>query len=85
MMRSLRNPFLPLESLEPAPADAARVGDYYHTDRRLYRVEYVTAERALVEDCRHGTLIDVPLADLRRFTRVGRPGDIGPAPAAEAA
>ena len=60
-MRPMR-PFTPTLSFsDPSPEDAARVGDYYHTETWLYRVEYVSADHALVEDCRHGTLIDVPL------------------------
>jgi hypothetical protein len=49
------------------PAGRAR---YYHSATDLYRVEQCTDERALVEDCRTGVLIDVPLSYLSRLTPV---------------
>jgi hypothetical protein len=36
-----------------------RIGAYLHSAQDLYRVEGVSGERALVEDCRSGNLIDV--------------------------
>jgi hypothetical protein len=41
--------------------------EYYSSDTELYRVEQVTSGRALVEDCRTGVLIDVPLPFLERL------------------
>jgi hypothetical protein len=38
---------------------------YLHSDRDLYHVEQIGPERALLEDCRTGTLLDVPLSHLR--------------------
>jgi hypothetical protein len=41
---------------------------YYHSDRALYRVEATIGSHVVVEDCRDGQLIGVPVADLRRWT-----------------
>lgn len=43
---------------------AVRIGAYLHSARDLYRVEVVTGERALIEDCRSGELFDVALSEL---------------------
>jgi hypothetical protein len=59
----------PLSPLEPV-----RIGDYLHSARDLYRVEVVTAEGALIEDCRNGELFDVPLTELLNLEPV-RKGD----------
>jgi hypothetical protein len=40
------------------------VGDYFCSERDLYRVEQIVEGHALVEDCRSGALIDMPLAEL---------------------
>jgi hypothetical protein len=50
------------------------IGAYLHSARDLYRVEVVTGDRALIEDCRSGELIDVPLAELLRLDSVGDRG-----------
>ena len=41
---------------------------YYHSKTDLYWVEEVMGERALIEDCRTGTLIDVPSWHLQAMT-----------------
>jgi len=46
------------------------VGDYLHSERDLYRVEHLDADRALLEDCKTGNLIEVPLASLLDLKRV---------------
>jgi hypothetical protein len=48
----------------PHALDSVRIGAYLHSDRDLYRVEGVSGGRALMEDCRSGKLIDVPLSEL---------------------
>jgi hypothetical protein len=48
-----------LPALEPV-----RIGAYLHSERDLYPVDGVSGERALIEDCRSGKLIDVPLSEL---------------------
>ena len=52
------------------PQTARPTASYYCTDTDLYRVEYASDERALLEDCRTGTLIDVPLSYLTRLRPV---------------
>ena len=47
-----------------------KIGAYLHSARDLFRVEVVTGDRALVEDCRSGELIDVPMAELLRLDPV---------------
>lgn len=49
-----------------------RSGDYFYSERALYWVEHVVGERALVEDCRTGGLIDVSASELLRLDRVNR-------------
>jgi hypothetical protein len=41
-----------------------RPGDYRATARALYRVEKVQDDRALIEDCRTGALVDIELGEL---------------------
>jgi hypothetical protein len=41
--------------------------EYYSSEKDLYRVECLTPERVVVEDCRTGTLIDVPVSYLGRL------------------
>jgi hypothetical protein len=41
---------------------APAAGDYLCSDDELYYVEYVGPERVVIEDCRSGTLLDVPIA-----------------------
>lgn len=45
-------------------------GDYFCSARDLYRVEHVAAGHVVVEDCRNGELVDVPLGQLLKLTRV---------------
>jgi hypothetical protein len=45
---------------------------YYRSERDLYRVEHVLDGRALIEDCRTGALIDVPVSYLQRLHPVRR-------------
>lgn len=53
------------------PAGVAR-GDYLCSERDLYYVEHLSPERALLEDCRTGTLLDLSIADLERLRPVSR-------------
>jgi hypothetical protein len=51
----------------PLMAIAARhvgIGDYLCSQRDLYRVEELVDGHALVEDCRSGALIEMPLVEL---------------------
>lgn len=52
----------------PATAHPAQegpaTGDYVCSETALYRVEQVVGEHGLVEDCRTGRLIDMPLSVL---------------------
>jgi hypothetical protein len=45
-------------------------GEYLCSERELYRVEHVGRDRGLVENCRTGNLIDIPLVDLLALRRV---------------
>lgn len=53
-------------------------GDYFCTDRDLFRVEEVVGDHVLVENCRDGELVDVPCSDLRRLRRVEREAALPP-------
>ena len=46
--------------------------EYYRSERDLYRIEHVRDGRAVIEDCRTGVLIDVPVSYLRRLQPVRR-------------
>jgi hypothetical protein len=48
------------------------VGEYLCSERELYRIEQLGGERALLEDCRSGDLVDVPLHELLLLRRVKR-------------
>ena len=57
----------------PAPPSSPaqpsiEAGEYFSTDRELYRVERIVADRVLLEDCRTETLIEVGI-DLVRAMR----------------
>ena len=47
------------------------VGDYLCTERDLFHVEQLGQERAVLEDCRTGHLVDVSLRELLHLRRVG--------------
>ena len=47
-----------------------RIGAYLHSRRDLYRVEAVNGGYAVMEDCRSGELIEMPLRELRDLTPV---------------
>lgn len=49
---------------QTAALPSVSVGDYLCSERDLYRIEQLGSERALLEDCRNGDLIDVPLPEL---------------------
>jgi hypothetical protein len=53
------------------PSRRVRAGAYFHSARDLFRVEHVSGERALIEECRSGHVIDVPVSILRRLEPVG--------------
>lgn len=46
------------------PRRRLRPGDYRATSRDLFRVERVAEDRAVIEDCRTGVLIDVDVEEL---------------------
>jgi hypothetical protein len=52
-----------------------QIGTYLHSAHDLFRLESLTGERALVEDCRNGNLIDVPLAELLSLEPVAATDD----------
>jgi len=56
----------------PAPKVLGELvpGDYLCSDDALYYVEYVGPERAVLEDCRTGTSLDVSIADATRLRPV---------------
>jgi hypothetical protein len=58
------------EAAERGAQQPIKIGAYLHSARDLYRVEVVTGDRALIEDCRSGELTDVPLAELLRLDPV---------------
>ena len=45
---------------------------YLCSETDLYWVEHTRGERVVIEDCRTGTLIDVPIAFLARLRPVAR-------------
>ena len=59
-----------------SPVAEVAHGDYLCSERHLYYVEHIGPERALLEDCRTGTLLDVAITDVERLRPV-RP-TVGP-------
>ena len=57
------------------PSTKIRQGDYFCSAHELYHVEHVAAGHVLLEDCRSGDLVDVPIAQLSKLTRLPEPGD----------
>lgn len=51
----------------PMPID---VGDYVCSERELFRIEHLGAERGVVEDCRTGDLLYMPISELLELRRV---------------
>ena len=68
LLRRLRKGCRQAESgLQPPPNPIP--GTYWCSDRELYRIEDLSRDHVLVEECRTGTLLDVPrtyLANLRQ-------------------
>jgi hypothetical protein len=59
--------------LEVGPATApVHPGEYFHSERALFRVERCDEGRALVEDCRTGELVDLELRSLLKLNRLRR-------------
>jgi hypothetical protein len=56
------------------PSTQIRQGDYFCSARELYHVEHVAAGHVLLEDCRSGDLVDVPIGQLLKLTRLPEPG-----------
>jgi hypothetical protein len=54
-------------SVAPTPI---KVGDYLCSERELYHVEQIGSERAMIEDCRTGELMDALIADLSQLRHV---------------
>ncbi|NLT06133.1 MAG: hypothetical protein GXY03_07460 [Solirubrobacterales bacterium] len=70
MSRLSRPPLAPRTARGRRPK--LSIGDYLCSDHDLYRVEHVGHERALLEDCRTGGLIDASFADLGSLRLVRR-------------
>lgn len=56
-----------------SPARDYSPGDYLCSEHELYWIEHLTGDRAILEDCRTGDLIDVSIGDLERLQRLERP------------
>lgn len=54
-----------------AVVERVAVGDYLCSEHELFHVEQLGGERAVIEDCRSGDLLDVPLDELTALRRVG--------------
>ena len=54
--------------LRTRPAAGLDCGEYYHSDSRLFRVEWSSNSRVLIEDCLTEELFDVAVSDLDRLT-----------------
>lgn len=65
----------PLTQLSQAPAPGLHAGDYFSTERDLYRVEEVHGEYALVEDCRTETVLEVAVGEILEMNPVRRGAD----------
>jgi hypothetical protein len=57
----------------PSTNEPVRQGEYFCSARELYHVEHVADGHALLEDCHSGDLVDVPIAQLLKLTRVPDP------------
>jgi hypothetical protein len=68
----MNHPFARLGVADAASPPPVNVGDYLCSERDLFRVEHVGEGHGLVENCRNGSLIDVPLAELLAMRPVGR-------------
>jgi hypothetical protein len=55
--------------------DLPRPGDYLCSERALYRVERMLGDRALIEDCKTESLIDVTIDELLALKPVRRASD----------
>ena len=64
------NPGGDLAERSPQTVLEVKVGDYLCSERDLYCVEQLGSEHALIEDCRTGELIDMPLGKLLQLQRV---------------
>jgi hypothetical protein len=45
-------------------------GEYFADERDLFRVERIFGDRALIEDCRTGVLLDIAVRELLRLRHV---------------
>lgn len=63
-MRSLKS---------PSTEDQISQGDYLCSAHELYHVEHVADGHVLLEDCRSGELVDVPIAQVLSLTRLPEP------------
>jgi hypothetical protein len=52
-------------------------GDYFISDRQLYRVEHIARQRVLIEDCRSGELLDIDRNACVALERLKRSADSG--------
>jgi hypothetical protein len=59
-------------ALRPRADETVAPGEYFHSERALFRVERCDSGRALVENCRSGELIDVAVEHLLRLHRLER-------------
>ena len=58
-------------TLAPATAPAPiHTGDYYRTERDLYRVEELHGKFALIEHCRTETVLELAVSEILHMDRV---------------
>ena len=58
-------------TLAPAIAPPpVHTGDYYRTERDLYRVEELHGKFALIEDCRTETVLELAVSEILTMDRV---------------
>ena len=63
---------MPTRVAPPSGPQPVLPGEYFHSERALFRVERCDDGRALIEDCRTGELIDIELTNLLSLARVRR-------------
>ena len=61
-------------TLQPDTVPTVEAGDYFNTERELYRVERVVEDRILLEDCRTEVLIEVGVEQVLAMHPVSRTG-----------
>lgn len=54
----------------PRPPARVHAGEYFSTDRDLYRVEEIHGEFALIEDCRTEMVLELAVSEIVAMNRV---------------